>query len=142
MGHLMGLLERPQEFWAACGAARVGHAVAWLGARGWSWEFMLRPSPAVAGSVGAVGLRRTARRRASFRRTMWALGKGHGWLGFIGGVCSSGPIGRTAKQSEAEWQQLRTLSVGEEAEVADADEAAGHEVEQEAAQETRLPAGS
>ena len=41
----------------------------------------------------------------------------------------------TAKQSEAERQQLGSLAVGEEAEVADADEAAWQQVQQEAAQE-------
>ena len=61
-----------------------------------------------------------------------APGKGDGWPGFVGGVSSSGPIGRTAKQSEAERQQLRSLAVSEEAEVADADEALWKQVEQEA----------
>jgi hypothetical protein len=39
------------------------------------------------------------------------------------------------EQSEAEWQQRGSLTVGEEAEVADADEAARQQVQKEAAQE-------
>ena len=64
-----------------------------------------------------------------------APGKGDGWLGFVAGVFSSVPIGRATKQFEAERQQLGSLAVCEEAEVADADEAAWHEVQQEAAEE-------
>lgn len=33
MWHLMGLVQRPQEFWAACGAARVGTLLRGLGSR-------------------------------------------------------------------------------------------------------------
>src|SRR5665213_873892 len=52
------------------------------------------------------------------------------------GRCSwSRDVDRTREQLEAEWQQLSTSSVGEEAEVADAHEAARQQVEQEAAQE-------
>ena len=53
----------------------------------------------------------------------------------MGGSFSAGPIGSTAKQSEAERQELRSLAVCEEPEVADADEAARHEVQEEAAKE-------
>jgi hypothetical protein len=64
-----------------------------------------------------------------------APGKGDGWLGFVAGVFSSVPIGRATKQFEAERQQLGSLADCEEAEVADADEAAWHEAQQEAAEE-------
>ena len=94
---------------------------------------MRRLSPAVVGSEAAVELRRTARRRAWFRCRAGTW-KDRGWRGFVGGDFSSGPIG-LAEQAEAEWQQLGSWSVCEEAEVADADEAAWHEVEQEAAEE-------
>ena len=43
------------------------------------------------------------------------------------------PIDRTAEQAEADWQQLRSLSVGEKAEVAHAHEAARQQLQQEAA---------
>ena len=111
-----------------------GHAVAWLGVEA-----------GVGSSCGApVLLRWGARQQLSRREPLddahgsaaqRAPGKGDGWPGFVGGVFNSGPIGRGAEQAEAERQQLRSLAVGEEAEVADADEAAWHEVEQEAAEE-------
>ena len=44
-------------------------------------------------------------------------------------------MGWTAEQSEAERQQGGALPVGEEAEVADADEASWKQVQEEAAQE-------
>src|SRR5258708_13018420 len=48
---------------------------------------------------------------------------------------ASRDVRRTREQLEAEWQQRSASPVGEEAEVADAHEAAGQQVEQEAAQE-------
>jgi hypothetical protein len=52
------------------------------------------------------------------------------------GCCGwSREVGGTGEQQEAEWQQEGASSVGEEAEVADAHEAARQQVEQEAAQE-------
>lgn len=44
-------------------------------------------------------------------------------------------IGRALEEAEAEWHQGGSLSVGEEAEVADADEAVRQQVQEEAAQE-------
>jgi len=44
-------------------------------------------------------------------------------------------LGETLQCAEAEWQQRSALPVGEEAEVADADEAAWEQVQEEAAQE-------
>ena len=60
--------------------------------------------------------------------------------GRAGVICSgrchlSRDVGGTREQLEAEWQQPGASSVGEEAEVADAHEAARQQVEQEAAQE-------
>ncbi len=110
------------------------HAVAWLGFEagvgsscgcslllGWGARQQLNGGEPLDDAHGSAAER--------------ALGKRHGWLDF--GVCRRrrGLIGLTAEQAEAERQQLRSLPVAEEAEVADANEAAWHEVQQEAAQE-------
>ena len=44
-------------------------------------------------------------------------------------------FGWRAEQGEAEWHGDGTLAIGQESEVADADEAFGKQVQQEAAQE-------
>ena len=46
-----------------------------------------------------------------------------------------GQIGRSSQELKAKWQESRTPSVGQKAEVSDADEAGRKHVEQEAAQE-------
>lgn len=122
------------EVESGLGCSLGGHAVAWLGFEA-----------GVACSCGAsVLLWWGTRKQLSWGEPLddahgsaaeWAPRKGHGRLGCVGGVFSSAPIDPGAKQAEAERQQLRSLSVGEEAEVADADEAAWEQVQQEAAEE-------
>ena len=50
-------------------------------------------------------------------------------------LCRSWDLGCALEQAEAEWKELGSPPVGEEAEVADAYEAAWQQVEEEAAQE-------
>jgi len=52
----------------------------------------------------------------------------------VGGSFMRG-FGWRAEQGEAEWHGDGTLAIGQESEVADADEAFGKQVQQEAAQE-------
>jgi hypothetical protein len=63
-------------------------------------------------------------------------------LSRAGDAVRAGTVGGTGEQQEAEWQQLGASSVGKEAEVADAHEAARQQLEQEAAQELIGPAES
>ena len=70
------------------------------------------------------------------------LGRVTDGVGLVGGDFSSGPIGLTAEQAEAERQEPGSLAVAEEAEVADADEAAWQRGAAGSGGGTRLPAGS
>ena len=56
-------------------------------------------------------------------------------IGWTGGGSLLRGFGWRAEQGEAEWHGDGTLAIGQESEVADADEAFGKQVQQEAAQE-------